>query len=76
MLLKGGLESLLGCPGGSDAKEFASNAGKPGFNPWVRKILWRRKWQPPPVFLPGEFHGQRSLESYSPWGRKELDMTE
>ena len=37
---------------------------------------WRRKWQPLPVFLPGEFHGQRSLAGYSPWGRKELDMTE
>jgi len=38
--------------------------------------LWRRAWQPTPVFLPGEFHGQRSLAGYSPWGRKELDMTE
>ena len=36
---------------------------------------WRRKWQPTPVFLPGEFHGQRSLLSYSSWGCKELDMT-
>ena len=46
------------------------------FNPWVRKILWRRKWQPTPVFLPREFHGQRSLVGYSPWGRKESDITE
>ena len=46
------------------------------FNPWVRKILWRRKWQPTPVFLPGKFHGQRSLVGYSPWGLKESDMTE
>ena len=37
---------------------------------------WRRKWQPTPVFLPGKFHGQRSLAGYSPWGCKELDMTE
>ena len=37
---------------------------------------WRRKWQPTPVFLPGEFHGQRSLACYSLWGRKEPDMTE
>ena len=37
---------------------------------------WRRKWQPTPVFLPGEFHGQRSLERFSPWGRKKSDMTE
>ena len=39
--------------------------------PWVGKILWRRKWQPIPVFVPGEFHGQRSLVGYSPWGPKE-----
>ena len=44
-------------------------------DPWVRKIPWRRKWQPIPVFLPGESHGQRSLASYSPWGCKELDRT-
>ena len=42
-----------------------------GFNPWVTKIPWRRKWQPTPVLLPGNFHGQRSLEGYSPWGHKE-----
>ena len=47
-----------------------------GFNPWVGKILWSRKWHPPPVFLPGEFHGQRRLVGYSPWGCKELDMIE
>ena len=38
--------------------------------------LWRRKWHPTPVFLPGEFHGQRSLVGYSPWGCKESDTTE
>ena len=43
---------------------------RPGFDTWVRKIHWRRKWQPIPVFLAGESHGQRSLEGYSPWGRK------
>ena len=37
-----------------------------GFDPWVEKILWRRKWQPTPVFLPGKSHGQRSLGGYSP----------
>ena len=47
-----------------------------GFYPWVRKILWRRKWQPTPVFLLGESHRQGSLAGYSPWGRKESDMTE
>jgi len=40
------------------------------------KILWRRKWQPTPVFLPGESHGQRSLAGYSLWGHKESDLTE
>ena len=39
---------------------------RPGFNPWIRKIPWRRKGQPTPVFLFGKFHGQRSLEGYSP----------
>ena len=48
----------------------------PGFNPWVGKIPWRRKWQPTPVLMPGKFHGWRSLVGYSPWGRKELDTTE
>ena len=41
------------------------------FDPWVGKIPWGRKWQPTTVFLPGESHGQRSLEGYSPWGHKE-----
>ena len=46
------------------------------FDPWVQKIPWRRKWQPGPVFLPKEPHGQRSLSDYSPWGHKESDTTE
>ena len=58
-----------GFPDGSVAK-------KCGFSPWVGKILWRRRWQPTPVFLPGKSHGQRSLEGYSPWGWKESYMTE
>ena len=41
---------------------------RPGVNPWVGTIPWRREWQPTPVFLPGESHGQRSLAGYSPWG--------
>ena len=49
---------------------------RPRFYPWIRKILWRREWQPTPVFLPGESHGQRSLSGYSPWGCKESDTTE
>jgi len=47
-----------------------------GFDPWVGKIPWRKAWQPTPVFLPGEFHEQRSLEDYSSWDHKESDMTE
>ena len=47
-----------------------------GFDPWVRKILWNREWQPTPVFLPGNSHGQRSLVGHSSWGCKELDMIE
>ena len=41
-----------------------------------REDPWRREWQPTPVFLPGEFHGRRSLVGYSPWGHKESDTTE
>ena len=48
----------------------------PEFNPLVRKIPRRRKWQPTTVFLPGKTHGQMSLAGYSPWGRKESDTTE
>ena len=44
---------------------------RPGFDPWVGKIPWRREWLPTPVFWPGEFH-----ELYSPWGHKESDTTE
>ena len=47
-----------------------------GFSPWVGKIPWRRECQPTPEFLPEESHGQGSLESHSPWGCKESDMTE
>ena len=46
------------------------------FNSWVRKIPGRREWQPTPAFLSGEFHGQRILAGYSPWGLKEMDTTE
>ena len=41
-----------------------------GFHPWVGRIPWRRAWQPNPVFLLGESHGQRSLVGYSPWGHR------
>ena len=55
---------------------LAKQCRRPGFNPWVWRISWRRKWQPTPVFLSGEFHGQRSLVGYSSWDLKESDMTE
>ena len=48
---------------------------RPGFDPWLGKIPWRSEWQPFPVFLPGEFHGQRGQVGYSPWVVK-LDTTE
>ena len=46
------------------------------FDPWYGKIPWRRPWQPTLVSLPGEFHGQRSLAGYSPWGCKQSGTTE
>ena len=54
----------------------AGDGNRQRFHPWVRKIPRNRKWQPTPVFLPGKFPGQRSLVGYSPWGHKELNMTE
>ena len=57
-------------------KEPACQYRRSGFDPWVEKIPWRRKWKPTPVFLPGKFHGQKSLAGYSPWGHKESDMNE
>ena len=66
-----------GFPDGSEVKVSACNAGDLAlFDPCVGKIPWRRKWQPTPVFLPGEFHGWTSLVGYSPRGRKESDTTE
>ena len=66
--------------GDLDGKESAHSVGDlgsiPGFDPWVGKISWRREWQPTPVFLPGEFHGQRNLVGHSQWGHKESDTTE
>ena len=58
------------------AKEPSCQYRRRGFDPLIRKIPWRRNWQPTPVFLLEESHGQRSLAGYSPWGCKELDSTE
>ena len=63
-------------PGGSDSKRICLQHRRIRFDPWVGKIPWRRAWQPTPLFLPGEFRGQRSLKGHSPWGRKEPDTTE
>ena len=64
-------------PGGSDGNASACSAGDPSSIPGLgRSQSWRRKWQPTLVFLPGESHGRRSMVGYSPWGRKESDMTE
>ena len=71
--------NMRGLPGGASGKESACQCRRCkrcGFDPWVGKISWRRKWQPTPVFLPGESHGQRSLVGYSLWGHKESDTTE
>ena len=53
-------------------KESAFQNRRCRFNPWVKKIPWRWKWQPTPVFLSGKSHRQRSLAAYSPWGQKRV----
>ena len=73
------LAPMMGFPGDSSGKEAACQCRRHKrhrFDPWVGKIPWRREWQLTPVFLPGEFHVQRSLTDYSPLSHKELDTTE
>jgi len=66
----------MGFPGGSVVKNLqCRNHRRLMFHPWVRKIPWRRAWQPTPVYLPGESHGQRSLAGYSKWGHEKSDTT-
>jgi len=68
----GGGRFVLGFPGGDRGKESACQCRRlerHGFDTWVRKISWRRAWQPTPVFLPGESHGQRRLVGYDPQDR-------
>ena len=67
---------LLGLPWWLRWLSVCLQCGRPGFNPWVGKIPWRKKWQPTPVLLPGKSHGQRGLVGYSPWGHKESETTE
>ena len=79
MCITGSLWEVRGFPGGASGKEPAYQCRRHKrcrFDPWVGNIPWRRKWQTPPVFLPGKPHGQRSLVVYSPWSRKESDMSE
>ena len=69
----------VGFPGGTSGKEPARQCRRHkrhGFNPWIGKVPWRKKWQCTLVLSPGESHGQRSLAGYSSWGHKELKMTE
>ena len=74
--------ALTGLPCDSVGKESACNARdclqcrRPRFDPWIRKIPWRRKWQASPGSLPRKSHGQRSLVGYSSWDCKESDTTE
>ena len=68
-----------GFPSGASGKELTCQCRRcerHRFNPQVGKIPWKKAWQPTPLFLPGESHGQRNLVGYCPWGHKELDMTE
>ena len=66
---------IQGFPGSSVVKKSTCQYTRYGFNPWVRRIPWRRKWQPTPMFLPGKSQGQRHLAGYCPWDHKESDMT-
>ena len=61
--------------GGAGGKESTCQCRRHGFDPRVRKKLWRRAWQPTPGFLPGKPHGQRSLAGCSPYGCRESDVT-
>ena len=65
----------VGPPKWLSGKESPWQRRKRGFDPWAGKIPWRREWQPTPVFLPGESHGQRSLVACREWGCKESDIT-
>jgi len=69
------LLTRLGLPRWLSGKESTCQCRRCRLHPWVRKIPWRRKWQPTAVFLPGKSHGQRSLVGYSPWGPKEPEAS-
>ena len=64
--------SVKGLPWWIRGKESACQYRRPGFNPWIRKIPWRRKWQPTPALLPGKSYGQRNLAGYRLEGLKRV----
>ena len=75
--IRGYLPHPPGFPGGASEYAYQCRRCKRWeFDPWVKKIPWRGAWQPTPVFLPGKYHGQRTLQGYSLWSCKELDMIE
>ena len=63
---------IYGFPWWLSDKEATCQCRRCMFSPWIRKIPWRREWLPTPVYLPGEFHGQRRLVGYSPEGPKRV----
>ena len=73
---KGYVYMYGGVPTWLSGNKSTCQSRRPRFNLWVRKIPWRRNWQPTPVLLPGKSHGQRSLAGYNPWDHKGSDMTE
>ena len=78
-LMKAVYFHVQGFSSGTSGKEPSCQCRRhkrPMFDPWVKKIPWRKAWQPTPVFLPGESHRHRSLVGHSPYGHKESDMTE
>ena len=73
----GVVSSLKGFPSSSDGKASVCNAGYVGsIFPGSGRFPWRKKWQPSPVFLLRDFMDRAWWATYSPWGRKELDMAE
>ena len=69
------IDAVIGLPKRFSGKESACQCRRLKFDPYIRKILWRRKWQSSSVSLPGKSHGQRCLAGYSLWACKESDMT-
>ena len=70
MFFRQAVRLTKGLPWWLSGKEPTCQCRRCRFDPWVRKIPWRRKWQPAPGFLPGKHYGRRSLVGYSPWGHK------